>query len=207
MTKNTAIISLSVSFCLCKEKNLFSKYISHSSEGWHHRGGNEDELPLSKKCFHMVGTSYSLCQLKGGQKKLIRTLLAGKPRLVGIHNIVRKIKKSTSHVLASWNVRTLLDNEVWPERRTALLSRELERYRIDIAALQKTHISDQGQLREKFQKFYWSGRPSGELREAGVALQSQTNLLKKSSHYQLERVTVWYHQEFTLVRKDTWHWY
>ena len=70
--------------------------------------------------------------------------------------------------VATWNVRTMLDNDRRPERRTALIAKELERYSIDIAALQETRLQGQGQLREDKFTFFWSGR-SDEKREAGVA--------------------------------------
>nr|VZI35981.1 unnamed protein product [Spirometra erinaceieuropaei] len=52
--------------------------------------------------------------------------------------------------LAAWNVRSLLDNprSNRPERRTALVARELARYKVDIAALSETRFSEQGQLEE-----------------------------------------------------------
>ena len=48
--------------------------------------------------------------------------------------------------LACWNVRTLLDleNTNRPQRRTALVSHELARYKLDIAALSETRRSAQG---------------------------------------------------------------
>ncbi|VDL96943.1 unnamed protein product [Schistocephalus solidus] len=48
-----------------------------------------------------------------------------------------------------------------PERRTALVARELARYNVDIAALSETRFSDQGQLEEvgAGYTFFWSGRP------------------------------------------------
>nr|VZI50141.1 unnamed protein product [Spirometra erinaceieuropaei] len=54
------------------------------------------------------------------------------------------------HTLAVWNVRSLLDNprSNRPERRTALVVRELARYKVDIAALSETRFSEQGQLEE-----------------------------------------------------------
>ena len=74
--------------------------------------------------------------------------------------------------LASWNVRTLLDNirTDRPERRTALVARELARYNIDIAALSETRLADKGQLTEigGGYTFFWSGRSTEERREAGV---------------------------------------
>ena len=47
---------------------------------------------------------------------------------------------------AAWNVRTLLDREDSdrPERRTALIARELDRYNIDIAALSETRLAGEG---------------------------------------------------------------
>ncbi|VDL95758.1 unnamed protein product [Schistocephalus solidus] len=47
--------------------------------------------------------------------------------------------------LAAWNIRSLLDNRSSkrPERRTALVARELVRYKVDIAALSETRFSEQ----------------------------------------------------------------
>nr|VZI32098.1 unnamed protein product [Spirometra erinaceieuropaei] len=58
-----------------------------------------------------------------------------------------------------------------PERRTALVARELARYKVDIAALSKARFSKQGQLEEvgAGYTFFWSGRPRAERRDAGVA--------------------------------------
>ena len=36
-----------------------------------------------------------------------------------------------------------------PERRTAIISRELKRFRIDIAAFSETRLADEGQLKEE----------------------------------------------------------
>nr|VZI39847.1 unnamed protein product [Spirometra erinaceieuropaei] len=51
-----------------------------------------------------------------------------------------------------------------PERRTALVARELARYKVDIAALSETRFSEQGQLEEvgAGYTFFWSGRPRAE---------------------------------------------
>lgn len=73
----------------------------------------------------------------------------------------------------------MLGNEERPERRTALISRELESYKIDIAALQETRFSDQGQLKEKPHTYCWSGKPSGGRREAGVAFAISNHLVKE----------------------------
>ncbi|BHF73889.1 hypothetical protein SprV_0401697300 [Sparganum proliferum] len=51
-----------------------------------------------------------------------------------------------------------------PERRRALVARELARYKVDIAALSETRFSEQGQLEEvgAGYTFFWSGRPKAE---------------------------------------------
>ena len=86
----------------------------------------------------------------------------------------------TSLTIGAWNVRTLLDREGTdrPERRTALVARELGRYGIQIAALSETRLANEGQLREvkAGYTFFWSGRSSDERREAGVGFAIQTNL-------------------------------
>ncbi|VDL92280.1 unnamed protein product [Schistocephalus solidus] len=55
-----------------------------------------------------------------------------------------------------------------PERRTALVTRELARYKVDIAALSETRSSEPGQLEEMGSgyTFFWSGRPKSERRDA-----------------------------------------
>ena len=92
-------------------------------------------------------------------------------------------KKGLVLTLASWNVRTLLDNirADRPERRTALVARELARYKVDIAALSETRFSDKGQLTESGggYTFFWSGRSSEERREAGVGFAIKTEHVKK----------------------------
>nr|VZI37710.1 unnamed protein product [Spirometra erinaceieuropaei] len=80
--------------------------------------------------------------------------------------------------LAAWNVRSLLDNprSNRPERRTALVARELARY---IAALSETRFSEQGQLEEvgAGYTFFWSGRSRAERRDAGVAFAIRTDIV------------------------------
>nr|VZI38811.1 unnamed protein product [Spirometra erinaceieuropaei] len=83
--------------------------------------------------------------------------------------------------LAAWDVRSLLDNprSNRPERRTALVARELVRYKVDIAALSETRFSEQGQLEEvgAGYTFFWSGRPKAERRDAGVAFAIRTDIV------------------------------
>ena len=95
---------------------------------------------------------------------------------------VQKRKKLKKFILGAWNVRTLLDRAgtLRPERRTALVAKELQRYRIDIAALSETRLADEGSLREEGvgYTFFWKGRPQAEDRIHGVGFALRTALLK-----------------------------
>ena len=85
--------------------------------------------------------------------------------------------------MGAWNVRTLLDRDDAdrPQRRTALIGKELARYGIDVAALSETRLAGEGELCERGSgyTFYWSGRPSEERREAGVGFAVKTTLVGK----------------------------
>ena len=50
--------------------------------------------------------------------------------------------------LGAWNVRTLLDRADRAERKSALVDRELSRYKLDMAALSETRLSDVGEAAE-----------------------------------------------------------
>ena len=52
--------------------------------------------------------------------------------------------------IGAWNVRTLMDSSGSdrPERRTALVGRELDRYKVEIAALSETRLAGEGHLKE-----------------------------------------------------------
>nr|VZI49301.1 unnamed protein product [Spirometra erinaceieuropaei] len=66
-----------------------------------------------------------------------------------------------------------------PERRTALVARELACYKVDIAALSETRFSEQGQLEEvgAGYTFFWSGRTMAERRDAGVAFAIRNDIV------------------------------
>ena len=82
--------------------------------------------------------------------------------------------------VGAWNVRNLLDrdNTARPERRTALIAKELARYRIDIAALSETRLADEGILNEDGDghTFFWRGKPEAEDRLHGVGFAIRTSL-------------------------------
>ena len=66
-----------------------------------------------------------------------------------------------------------------PERRTALVTKELQRLNIDIAALSETRFSDEDQLVEIGTGYtlFWFGKPKGERRDGGVGFAIRTTLV------------------------------
>ena len=53
-----------------------------------------------------------------------------------------------------------------PQRRTALVGRELVRYGIEIAALSETRFAEIGEIKEVgagYNTFFWSGRKTEEM--------------------------------------------
>lgn len=81
------------------------------------------------------------------------------------------------------NVHTLMDNAQVdrPERRTALVDRELAQYNIDIASLTDTSLAEEGQLKETgaVYTFFWSCTAKNDQREAGDCFTIRNNLVKK----------------------------
>ena len=84
--------------------------------------------------------------------------------------------------IGTWNVRTLLDLNIYerPERRTALVSRELARFNIDIAALSETRLPGEGKLEEDGSgyTFVWKGKDEAERREHGVGFAIKTSIFR-----------------------------
>ena len=67
-----------------------------------------------------------------------------------------------------------------PERRTAVVTRELQRFNIDIAALFEARFSDEDQLigEKSGITLFWVGKPKGE-RRGGVGFAIRTSLVKQ----------------------------
>lgn len=67
------------------------------------------------------------------------------------------------------------------QRKTAILTRELNRYDVDIAALSETHLTEEGQLTEVGAGYtiVWKGRPTGEKRQSGVVFVIKTSLVDR----------------------------
>ena len=68
-----------------------------------------------------------------------------------------------------------------PERRIALVGRELDRYKAEIAALSETRLAEEGLLKElgASYTFFWSGRKKEEWGEAGVGFAIKSHLVSK----------------------------
>ena len=101
------------------------------------------------------------------------------PSTVG-NKLGRRIRRQLL-TIAQWNVRTLLDREAAdrPERRTAFVAMELAKYNIDIAALCETRFSESGSLNDLEYSFFWSGKPEGERRKAGMGFSIKTDIVTK----------------------------
>ena len=74
--------------------------------------------------------------------------------------------------VACWNVRKMQDSEDnnCPQRRTALVARELDRLDVDIAAISEVRFAEQGSLTKHRAGYtlYWSGKGKEEHRLSGV---------------------------------------
>lgn len=82
----------------------------------------------------------------------------------------------------AWNIRTILDREEEnrPERRSAIISRKLSKYDIDIAVLSEVRFPESGSIQEESgYTTYWSGKPSGIRCESAVALAISNELIPK----------------------------
>ena len=69
-----------------------------------------------------------------------------------------------------------------PERRTALVTKELQRLNIDIAALSETLLSAEDQIMELKSGYtlFWVGKPEGERRDGGVGFAIKGTLVDKN---------------------------
>ncbi|CAH1249934.1 Hypp8727 [Branchiostoma lanceolatum] len=73
------------------------------------------------------------------------------------------------------------DDTERPLRRTALVSRELDRFNIDIAALSETRLAGEGSLSEVGTNytFFWKGRDAIERRIHGVGFAVRTSIVNR----------------------------
>ena len=87
----------------------------------------------------------------------------------------KKVKVIVTTVkVGAWNKRTLLDRKKAkrPERRTALIARELKRYNIPIVALSETRFADEGDLTEREAGYTFSGRGGRQRKRGNLVLDS-----------------------------------
>ncbi|CAH1250114.1 Hypp8770 [Branchiostoma lanceolatum] len=68
------------------------------------------------------------------------------------------------------------DDSGRPERQSAIIDRELLRYRVDVAALSETRLKGHGQLTEKNYTFLWSG---SDQHQTGVAFAIHKDMLTR----------------------------
>ena len=82
--------------------------------------------------------------------------------------------------VASWNVRTLLETKRTAARPTAIVSRELDRYNIDIAALSETRVLGDSVIEETAggYTFFLKGKPLGDKCYHGVGFAVRSKLVK-----------------------------
>ena len=87
--------------------------------------------------------------------------------------------------IGAWNVCTLMDStgSDRPQRRTALVRREPDRYKVEFAALSETRLAEKGLLKEVGvgNTFFGSGRKKEERRDAGVGFAIKLHLVSKLS--------------------------
>ncbi len=86
-------------------------------------------------------------------------------------------------ILATWNVRTLLDGQNGADRprrhTTALVASELNKYNIDIAALSETRLAGEDSLIEVRKGYtFWKGLPEDTRCLHGVGFAIKSNLLQ-----------------------------
>lgn len=114
---------------------------------------------------------------EGARKGALKTACLKPPDLItASRGITIRGQKHKMMNFGACNVRTLMDSATSdrPERRTAIIARELRRYRIDLAALSETQLADEGQLKEKGgYTFFWKGKAVDKPRIHGVSIRNQ----------------------------------
>ena len=93
-------------------------------------------------------------------------------------SVIRNQRKffKLKFIFGAWNVRTTNDSvdSIRPERATAIIFKELDKYNIDICALSEVRRPGSGNVIERSHTIFWSG---GEKKEAGVGFAISNNLL------------------------------
>ena len=88
--------------------------------------------------------------------------------------------------MATWDVRTMCPGlsddlqQIDDARKTEVISRELKRLNIDIAALQETRLPSNGSLKEEDYTFFWQSKAPEEHRVHGVGFAVRNSLLSSA---------------------------
>ena len=92
----------------------------------------------------------------------------------------RRHPNAQSLIVGSWNVRTLLDTKRAAARPSAIVSRELGRYNIDIAALSETRVLGDTVFEEQVggYTFFLKGKPQGDKCYHGVGFAIRSKLVQ-----------------------------
>lgn len=82
-------------------------------------------------------------------------------------------------IFGMWNIQTFMDKETQtkPEKRTAVFTKELSRYNIDIVALSKTRLANKISEPKGSYTFFWKGKTQDEERIHGIGLAIKSLLL------------------------------
>ena len=83
-----------------------------------------------------------------GKQSLSHSYLIGQRASLPSGKKNERKKKTANLKVACWNVRTVRNSADHPQRRSALVARELARLDIDTAALSELRFAEQGSLRE-----------------------------------------------------------
>lgn len=103
-----------------------------------------------------------------------------------INNKFKKPNSTLSMRIATWNVRTMRiglpitcggSGDAEELRKTAIIDAELNRLRIDVAALQETRLPDEGSIKERNYTFFWKGKDVHSVREHGTGFAIRNSLL------------------------------
>ena len=92
------------------------------------------------------------------------------------------------HLVAGiWNVCTLLETKRRPFRPSAIVARELDRYGVDIAALNETRVLGESKFEDGGYTFFLKGKPVGDKHYHGVGFAIRSQLVK---HLEVEPVGI-----------------
>ena len=115
----------------------------------------------------------------------------------------KKANKKIALNIATWNIHTFNDQDDTDKRhrRTALITSELARYKIDIATLSKTRLEDKKGLTEKSlsYSFFWSGHAPNDKRKAGVGYAIKISLVGKLACHLTMRLPLHHRKKFATI--------